>query len=475
MRAPTLRRAAAGVAALIFLGLPTTAAAANEEFFGVNGQAVFSRPDVDSHLAAMQAGGLQLLRRDASWIGVEPEPPDSSGNHDYHWDAMDSEVEALARHKLRYYPTIDYSTAWSGQVESDPMSAPARVEDYVAYAAALARRYGANGDFWRAHPELSPLPVTRWEVWNEPNSKHFWHPNERAPEEYADLYLRTRAALRQVDPAARVVVGGLALANVDVIPEGEFVERMYRHRPELAGNVDAFGFHPYSATLDGVYLKLRELRATLARLGAADVPLDITELGWTTTKTSDADRAAALSRLAEDLPRSDCRIESLIPHTWVTAEQDPGNPEDWFGIYNHDATPKPSGAAYLAAVGRMRGAAGQPLRICGDPPARGPSLRLRVTGSRTKPSRLVAVASCVGGCELSFDVLAVKASGGERRQVRVTRRSLRFSSRRRRISLRAPRWRPGRRFARIHVTATGRSGAFTRRVHSVRIPRPARG
>jgi hypothetical protein len=163
-----------------------------------------------------------------------------------------------------------------------------------------------------------------------------------------------------------VLVGGLAPGNRSVLDENDFIATMVRHRPELVDAVDAVAFHPYGATADGVMAKIRDFRQTLERLGLGQAPLEITEVGWTTTTTTESQRAEALRQLAEQLPRSDCNIASLIPHTWLTAERDPNNPEDWFGIYNRDATPKPSGAAYTTAVHQARSRPRAPgLRLCG--------------------------------------------------------------------------------------------------------------
>jgi hypothetical protein len=322
-----------------------------EGFFGVNAQALFglSPRRVETHLEVMAASGLDLVRGDAVWDVAEPEPP-SAGRHSYRWERFDREVSAYARHGLRWLPIIDYSTAWSGEIVGDVFSAPARVEAYAAYAGALARRYGEGGGFWREHPQLPQLPITRVEIWNEPNAELFWHPTHRAAERYAELYLAAHAAIQQAVPSARVVVGGLALGNHGVLDEHKFIQTMVAHRPELVHAVDAIAFHPYAPKADGVITRIREFRWTLERLGLGDVPLEITEVGWTTTKTSEADRAVALRQLAEQLPRSDCNIASLSPHAWLTQEQDPANPEHWFGIYNSDATPKLSGAAYTTSV-----------------------------------------------------------------------------------------------------------------------------
>ena len=72
------------------------------------------------------------------------------------------------------------------------------------------------------------------------------------------------------------------------------------------------------------------------------------------------------ARLATDLPRSDCNIDRFLPYTWMTEEADSSNAEHWFGIWNRDGSPRPSGQAYLGAVQLMRSAAarGGTLPIC---------------------------------------------------------------------------------------------------------------
>ena len=95
-----LRRSAAACLAVFALCLAAAgpAGAANEDFFGVNAQAVFDMPSStwDNHLAAMSRGGLQLVRRDASWVWAEPNPPDPvTGAHTYAWASFDQKVAAV--------------------------------------------------------------------------------------------------------------------------------------------------------------------------------------------------------------------------------------------------------------------------------------------------------------------------------------------------------------------------------------------
>ncbi|HET8672876.1 MAG TPA: hypothetical protein VFL87_04510, partial [Thermoleophilaceae bacterium] len=316
-------------------------AAVGADFYGINVQQVFSGPPSawEPQLSAIASGGLTLARLDARWANVEPNPP-NRGVHSYDWSDYDPIVQAMAEHGIRWYPIVDYSTGWSGVIPGDSNSvvAPAHVLDFAAYAAALARRYGRGGSFWQAHPSLPQLPVEEYEIWNEENSSTFMRPQASAPEAYADLYLAARAAIRSVDPRATVAVGGLALGNPGVTDELEFIQRMYAHRPDLAGNVDAVGLHPYQSTLANTYMRLARFRQGLDQVAGASVPIEITEIGWSTTAVSESDRAAYLASLAEQLPRSDCNVSRLIPHTWLTPEANPADPEDWFGIWNHDGS-----------------------------------------------------------------------------------------------------------------------------------------
>jgi polysaccharide biosynthesis protein PslG len=454
------------------------------QFFGVNAQALFDLPagKVESHLRAMAEGGLQVVRRDAPWVVAEPEAP-VDGRHSYRWERFDREVGAYARHGLRWLPIVDYSTEWSGRIAGDVFSPPARVDEYAAYARALAGRYGRGGSFWDEHPELPQLPATRFEIWNEPNAELFWHPTTDAPERYAELYLAARAAIRQVDPTARVLVGGLALGNTDVSDEHAFVEAMVKHRPELVEAVDAVAYHPYAPSADGVLTKISEFRATLRRLGLGQAPLEITEVGWTTTKTPEHERAEALRSLAEQLPRTDCNITSLIPHTWLTHENDPTNPEDWFGIYNPNATPKPSGQAYTTSIRTVRDDQDThpPTRLCEPPPDDAPAdvrrfipranppkrpvLWMRVVRRRGKHPRVQARLRCPAGCSVKLS-LGRAARGRARSSGRVfARRALPFSARARKVTFRIP-WR--RAHVRLRAVASGRHGGTTRRARTLR-------
>jgi hypothetical protein len=478
---------AVATALLTTAAMPAGASAAvSDGMYGVNVQQLFSGSSSSwqPRLAAIQNGGVDLGRIDARWQNVEPNAP-SNGAHSYNWAMYDSIAQAMAQHNIRWYPIVDYSTNWSGVIAGDSNSAvaPEHLGDFAAYATAFAKRYGRGGTFWQSHPNLPQLPVESYEIWNEETSTVFWRPQDDAPERYADLYMAARGAIRSVDSNADVVVGGLALGGYGGgADEIAFVQRMVAHRPDLAGNVDAVGLHPYQADVPDTEMRIARFRQALDQLLGPQVPIEITEVGWTTTSVSDAQRGADLAQLAEDLPRSDCNISRFLPYTWITEEQNSSDSEHWFGIANPDGTVKPSGQGYLNAVQTMESSAApsSPLTICHQPvpqtpisalppstgphpPKKGPRLILRVRHNRHQ-SQLEVRGTCPSGCRLQVDLLKGRAKSAS---LKLATKRTGFSSRRQVIKLRLPR-KLGRN-AKLVVVATGKSGVSTTRTRGLRI------
>jgi hypothetical protein len=136
---------------------------------------------------------------------------------------------------------------------------------------------------------------------------------------------------------------------------------MYRQRPQLKGEVDAVGFHPYGFPSDPVEAVLRRvaaLRRVLDSAGERDVPIELTEIGWTTSgaygAVPDATRARYLDLLLERLAHSRCEVSRVIVHTWITLERDRADREQWFGIYHPNGQPTAAGKAYADAISRLR-------------------------------------------------------------------------------------------------------------------------
>jgi hypothetical protein len=323
---------------------------------GVNAGVLFGEPEAGwgHQLSAMESDGIRIVRTDATWNDIEPTPP-SGGVHHYNWSITDAIVAALAEHDLTWLPIADYSTAWAASAQTgngtaDLYSAPrpADTSAYAEYVAALAARYGPGGSFWRSDRVLPQRPITAIEIWNEENGGYYWQP-QNAATRYASLYEAARAAIHGVQPRVEAIVGGL------IYPPDSFIEQLLAALGGRRGTVDAVALHPYAASLNATLAQVDQARTALDAQGDVNTPLDVTEFGWPTNGLSqltfvpvlsDAARAVLMSNVTDAVARSDCGIERITPYAWLTPEQDPLEPEDWFGIEQTDGQPTLTSEAY---------------------------------------------------------------------------------------------------------------------------------
>jgi hypothetical protein len=227
---------------------------------------------------------------------------------------------------------IDYSVSWAQSLPGVDHSPPRPLADYAAYAAAFAARYGPGGAFWAAHPALPPDPLQLVEIWNEPDNSTFWRPAPD-PAGYAAMYGQARAAIAAAAPSIRVLVGGLTAGGA-----AGFLTSLLAADPELAGHIDGVSIHPYGHTPALVIDRVRGIRAAMVSLGLGDVPLYVTEVGWTTQPRGWLDylperlRPGYLATTLSELGHLDCGLGAVTAYTWVSQESTPSNGEQWYGI-----------------------------------------------------------------------------------------------------------------------------------------------
>ncbi len=374
--------------------------AAPAGFFGINGQGLRPLAEdgeldlLDDNLVQIAAGGVEFVRANIDWPRLEPEPP-RAGGHTYAFAGLDAWVAALARHGLTWAPAVmgvptpEWAVDHAAAATCGLRAYPARNGDFAALSGAIARRYGQGGTFWRDNPDVPELPVTHYELWNEPNLGSFWCPVPD-PKGYAALAEAGADAILAADPGARLVMGGLAAFHAtDVTGPGDaryattsFLRRMLAARPALRRKLDVIGVHAYGADTDGVLRQLARQRAAVDAAGLRAKPLAYNEVGWYTSgvgatpAVDDEARAAYLAQVTAAAANSNCGLVSYAPHTWVTREEDPLNIEDWYGIADPDTgEPYASGRAYLdqALLFEGRGSEAPPaetVAICGGPRSR---------------------------------------------------------------------------------------------------------
>jgi hypothetical protein len=379
----------------------------------VNGQILFwslPTPTWAPLVTAMKDHGIQIVRADAPWQNIEPDGP-SGAHHSYRWQQLDVIVSALAANGLRWLPVIGYSAPWAASRRvangaPDFFSAPARSSDFAQYAAAVVARYGPRGSFWRIRTDLPAMPVNAVEIWNEENTTDFWQPAPD-PGAYLRLYEAARTAVHGVASKVEVIVGGLGN------PASDFLNGMYAAGGNRPGLFDAVAIHPYDDTAEHVLADVRSTRQTLDAHGDIDTPLNVTEVGWPTLgvrrsggglpNVTDVLRASYLSNVASTLATSDCAVERIFPHTWVTRERDLVNQEDWYGLVHPGGGLTATAAAYGDVIAKLQQAAPAnraSLAMCNRP------LSVAAGSARSKrrpPASVPAHSACA---------LATATSGG---------------------------------------------------------------
>lgn len=148
------------------------------------------------------AGGVKWSREELSWANVEVRSKgDTAG-----WSYYDGRLALDAQNGLSVIGMLLTTPKWAS---TNPNASdyywyePANFNDYFDYVRAAVTR-------WKGQVHV-------WEIWNEPNAVGTWNcinSCDRAAD-YARLLQGAYAAVKSVDPTARVLIGGLYVHDTD--------------------------------------------------------------------------------------------------------------------------------------------------------------------------------------------------------------------------------------------------------------------
>jgi hypothetical protein len=305
-------------------------------------------------LARQHAAGVRLVRQTFHWDRIERAP----GRYDF--SEYDAYVTAVSRAGMDVLPILftppGFRAAGGPARGTYPPDDP---EDMGVFAARLVRRYGPDGAFWAANPDVPKHPIRAWQVWNEPNLPVYW-PSGPDPEQYVKLLSAVHDAIKRADPDAVVVSAGLSESRQG-IAFADFVRGMF---DAGAGDIlDVFALHAFAHDAAGSIGAAETARRLLSELGS-DAPIWITEVGWasggpaspfTVGPNGQAERIrAALETLFRR--RKELGLHGVIYFNWRDAPVYEGG-GDFFGLHTGlldiDGDPKPALDAYRS-VARSR-------------------------------------------------------------------------------------------------------------------------
>ena len=278
-------------------------------------------------LAQQHAAGVELIRQPFLWSEFVRDPK-----------RFDDFVGAAADAGVRVLPVLLGSESAGGM---KPPADPAR---FAGWAALLVGRYGPGGSFWAGR--ANKLPITSWQVWNEPNIKAWWAPKPD-PAAYANLLRQTGTAIHKVDPNAEIVAAGLPTSHLGV-PAPQFLADVLK----AGAPFDTAAVHPYAATPDAVVKRVEAIKRVA---GARKVW--VTEFGWGTGGKPGA-LTVSPERQADYMRQTIAKLHRLgvrgvVVFQWRDPKPFNGRRSIWpyyAGLIADDGTAKPSLKAFEEAA-----------------------------------------------------------------------------------------------------------------------------
>jgi hypothetical protein len=288
-----------------------------------------STSDVDKQLNLIQAIGIQWIRQEISWTGVEP----TQGT--WTFAPYDYIVSGIAQRGMQMIAMLPqyHVPAWYGS----PSNQPPAVSDYTSYVQAVVSHYSGQIPFY--------------EVGNEPNVGNFWYPHTDAVA-YSALLKATYPVIKTTDPNTKVISGGLSQPNPET-----FLTTMYSNG--VQGYMDYIGYHPYSWPNSPDYIgsvstfnELAALKTIMNTNGDSNKQIMATEVGWptSTNQVNEATQSAYIQRVYQKVMHEDYQYVAIAcVYDFIDDGTDITNPELNFGLLHTDYSAKPSSAAIQAA------------------------------------------------------------------------------------------------------------------------------
>ncbi|WP_157623093.1 hypothetical protein [Solimonas soli] len=181
-----------------------------------------------------------------------------------------------------------------------------------------------------------------FEIYNEP--EYAWQGNEA---DLVKMLITIADIIRTARPSTKII--GPTFANLDV-------DRLRRYqRLGFFDHIDGLSIHPYveGTAPEGKFIqKIREIKAFLVETGHAEMPIYMSEWGWTTAAggwqppVSELVQAQYLTRSLA-LMRAE-KIDALLYFCLRFNSQQAGVRE--FSVVHADGTPKPAYAAFANVV-----------------------------------------------------------------------------------------------------------------------------
>ena len=307
-----------------------------------------SATELNREFDRIKATGARWVRFDFYWGALEP----SRGS--YNWALTDRAVNAAHARGLQVLALVTYTPTWARPAGTTDHAPPTNPQDYANFIRAAVQRY-------------APMGVKAWEIWNEPNSGHFWTPKPDAVA-YTQLLQAAYSAVKSADPASIVITGGLAPSGGTLdytssdgfwVSPWRFLTNMYN--AGARGSFDAVGHHPYpgmpyspsTAAVWNPFQQTVDLHNLMVQRGDGSKQIWGTEAGSWTGTSSNSVTEAQQAQFTTEFLQGWAQWSYAGPFFYYSLRDmgtNAADREDNFGLLRYDYSAKPAMAVFDAAV-----------------------------------------------------------------------------------------------------------------------------
>lgn len=287
--------------------------------------------------------GIDIVRLDMAWASIQPTQTE------YNWTDYDYLVDLASEHGFDLMPTIGFSSEWASTIENsasweDWFFAAPSPEEYAWFAYQAASRYAGR--------------IQAWEIWSEPNSGIYWRP-EPDPAIYTKLLRSAYLAIKYANPAAMVILGGLANDESSYQPQfawyppEEFLQAVYVNGG--GPYFDAVGRHPYTHPNEGISAfteRLEQLRSVMVSHGDMEKPIWLTEFGYAAAREAGVTNTMQGRWLTQCLDATFLLDYVQVPF-WYNFRNKGSDASNWdnnYGLIEYDWSLKPAYEGYRAYI-----------------------------------------------------------------------------------------------------------------------------
>ncbi len=350
----------------------------HRSFFGMDLYVTGQERDKNEKFAMLNAAtdlGVKWSREEMSWANLEPY---EKGN--YNWGSFDPWVNELLRRDIHVVAAIQTTPSWASGISTDQPDwywhVPKNPQDFVDFVAAAAQHYAGK--------------IDTWEIWNEPDVEiTFKCDGCNRPAVYAQMLAGSYAAIKQANPNATVLIGGLSIHDYHNAGMAFLDQVVAASGGKL--NFDVLSIHPYlpdripestdpKTVVQNFPYRLDMSYKWLQAHGAPNKEIWVTEDGYSTcnpcgnlgvSEEEQARRLVRLHMLAMSAP-------NITQFDYFQAKDKFNSPPaDMFGnmaIMRNDLSEKPAYVAYRVMAIQMEGAT-----------YTGPGLLMRAVENRWQP------------------------------------------------------------------------------------------